>query len=129
MNIVAMVPARMGSERLRLKNLALLNGKPLISYAVEAAKDSGAFSRVVLNSDGDIFSKVAQRYGVDFYLRPDQLGSSDTNSDDVVYDFMRKHPSDLVAWVNPMMQKMPFTFCVYPDPTASLEKWLLPMMD
>ena len=102
MNIVAMVPARMGSERLRLKNLALLNGKPLISYAVEAAKDSGAFSRIVLNSDGDIFSKVAQRYGVDFYLRPDQLGSSDTNSDDVVYDFMRKHPSDLVAWVNPI---------------------------
>jgi CMP-N-acetylneuraminic acid synthetase len=34
MNIVAMVPARMGSERLKMKNLALLNGQPLISYAI-----------------------------------------------------------------------------------------------
>ena len=32
-NIVAMIPARKGSERLKLKNLALLKGHPLISYA------------------------------------------------------------------------------------------------
>ncbi len=102
MSVVAMVPARMGSERLRLKNLALLNGEPLISYAINAAKDSGAFDRVVINSDGDIFEQVAQRYGVDFYLRLDELGSSETKSDDVVYDFMLKHPSDILAWVNPI---------------------------
>ena len=29
MKIVAMIPARIGSERLKYKNLALLNGKPL----------------------------------------------------------------------------------------------------
>ena len=100
MNVVAMVPARMGSERLKLKNLALLNGLPLISYAIEAAKGSEIFSRVVINSDGDIFRQIAKRHGVEFYLRPSQLGSSDTKSDDVVYDFMLKHPSDIVAWVN-----------------------------
>ena len=102
MSIIAMIPARMGSERLKLKNLALLNGKPLISYAIEAAKQSGIFEKVVLNSDGEIFRKVAQRYGVDFYHRPEKLGSSETKSDDVVYDFMLAHPSDIVAWVNPI---------------------------
>lgn len=102
MNVIAMIPARMGSERLRLKNLALLNGQPLIFYAINAAKDSGAFDRVVINSDGDIFEQVAQRYGVGFYRRPDELGSSETKSDDVVYDFMLKHPSDIMAWVNPI---------------------------
>ena len=102
MNIVAMVPARMGSERLTMKNLALLNGRPLISYAIEAAKASRVFSRVVVNSDGPVFEKISERYGVDFYLRPEHLGSSETRSDDVVYDFMLKHPSDIVAWVNPI---------------------------
>jgi len=102
MNIVAMVPARMGSERLRMKNLALLNGQPLISYAIEAAKSSGVFSRVVLNSDGAVFQTIADRYGIDCYLRPAELGSSDTKSDDVVYDFMQEYPSDIVAWVNPI---------------------------
>ena len=102
MNVVAMVPARMGSERLRMKNLALLNGRPLISYAIEAAKASGAFDRIVINSDGDVFREVAARHQVEFYLRPAHLGSSDTKSDDVVYDFMHQYPSDMVAWVNPI---------------------------
>ncbi len=60
------------------------------------------FNRVVLNSDGAVFEAVADRYGIDHYLRPEELGSSDTKSDDVVYDFMQKHPSDVVAWVNPI---------------------------
>lgn len=101
MNIIAMIPARIGSTRLKMKNLVLINGKPLISYAIEAAKASGAFSRVVVNSDNEIFSAVAKRYGADFYLRPAELGSSTAKSDNVVYDFMLKHPSDIVAWVNP----------------------------
>lgn len=101
MDIVAMIPARIGSTRLKMKNLALINGKPLISYAIEAAKASGVFSRVVVNSDNKIFTEIAKRYGVDFYLRLAELGSSTTKSDNVVYDFMAKHPSDIVAWVNP----------------------------
>jgi CMP-N-acetylneuraminic acid synthetase len=100
-NIIAMVPARIGSTRLKMKNLALINGKPLISYAIEAAKASGVFSRVVVNSDNKIFAEIAKRYGIDFYLRPAELGSSTVKSDNVVYDFMQKHPSDIVAWVNP----------------------------
>lgn len=101
LNIIAMVPARIGSTRLKMKNLALINGKPLISYAIEAAKASGVFGRVVVNSDNEIFAGIAKRYGADFYLRPAELGSSTTKSDNVVYDFMAKHPSDIVAWVNP----------------------------
>ena len=31
--IIAMIPARIGSTRLKMKNLALLNGKPLIAYS------------------------------------------------------------------------------------------------
>ena len=102
MNVIAMIPARMGSERLKMKNLAMLNGRPLISYAIDAAKSSGVFSRVVVNSDGDIFQRIAQRYGVDFYHRAAGLGSSDTRSDEVVYDFMLKYSCDAVAWVNPI---------------------------
>lgn len=102
MTVIGMIPARMGSERLKMKNLALLNGQPLISYAILAAKASGVFSRILINSDGDVFQRIAERYNVEYYERPSHLGSSDTKSDDVVYDFMLKHPGDLVAWVNPI---------------------------
>ncbi len=101
LNIIAMIPARIGSTRLKMKNLALIDGKPLIYYTIEAAKTSGVFNRVILNSDNEIFAEIARRYDVEFYQRPVELGSSATKSDTVVYDFMSKHPSDVLTWTNP----------------------------
>jgi len=101
-NLIAMIPARLGSTRLKMKNLALINGKPMIYYAVQAAKDSQVFNQIVINSDNEIFEKIAERYGVDFYLRPKQLGGSNVKSDDVVFDFVNNHNADIIAWVNPI---------------------------
>ena len=98
--LTAMIPARMGSTRLAMKNLALLDGKPLIYYAVRAARESGVFDRIVINSENDIFEKIALRYKVDYYRRPAQFATSGARSDSVVYDFMRNNPSDIVVWVN-----------------------------
>ncbi|MBA3015306.1 MAG: hypothetical protein KKD63_13155 [Proteobacteria bacterium] len=98
---IAMIPARIGSTRLPMKNLALIDGEPMISYAIKAAKNSGVFDKVVVNADAPVFAKIAERYGVDFYQRPEYLGSSTTKSDDVVRDFMINNPSDILAWVNP----------------------------
>ena len=98
--IIAMVPARRGSTRLKAKNLALLNGRPMVSYAIEAAKAAGVFSRVVLNSEDETFRGIAKEYGAEFYHRPADLASSTAKSDTVVNDFLLKNPCDHVAWVN-----------------------------
>ena len=100
-NIIAMIPARMGSTRLTMKNLALLNGKPLIYYAINAAKDSEVFKRIVINSEDSLFEKIAKRYGIEFYQRPAQLATSTTKSDFVVYDFVMNNPCNIMVWVNP----------------------------
>lgn len=97
---IAMIPARIGSERLKKKNLALLNDKPMICYAIEAAKQSGVFDRIVINSDDCIFREIAEMTGVEFYLRPKNLGGSEIKSDHVVYDFIQKYPASIVTWVN-----------------------------
>lgn len=103
-----MVPARMGSTRLAKKNLALIHGKPMIAWAVEAARDSGVFSRVVINSESEVFAKLAARYpDVEFYRRPEALGSSTAKSDHVVEDFMKAHPGDVCVWVNPIAPLQP----------------------
>ena len=96
-----MIPARMGSQRLPLKNLALLNGKPLLYFAIKAAKDSGAFNRVVVNSEDEILKQIARRYQVEFYRRAARWATSETKSDFVVYDFIKNNPCDVIAWVNP----------------------------
>ena len=101
--IYAMIPARFGSTRLKMKNLALIDGKPLIGYAINAAKESNIFDKIIVNSEHNIFKKISERYGVDFYHRPEELGDSQAKSDSVVFNFMNAYPEvDIVAWVNPI---------------------------
>lgn len=107
--IIAMIPARMGSTRLKLKNLALIHGEPMIGHTIRTAKAAGCFERIVVNSDGAIFTEIAARYGVDFYQRPEMLGGATVKSDDVVKDFIGAHPCDIVAWVNPISPLQPAT--------------------
>ena len=105
--IIAMIPARMGSTRLAKKNLALLDGKPLIYYSVEAAKKSGVFERIVINSESTVFDTIAKRYDVQFYQRPEEYATSQAKSDDVIYDFMKNNPADILVWVNPIAPLQP----------------------
>ena len=65
-----MIPARIGSTRLAKKNLALLDDKPLIFYAIDAAKKSGVFENIFVNSESIIFKDIAERYDICFYHRP-----------------------------------------------------------
>jgi len=105
--IIAMIPARLGSHRLKYKNLSLIGKYPLIYYAINAAIKSKIFHKIVLNSDNILFEKISNRYGVEFYLRPKKLGNSYTKSDDLVYDFMRIYENyDITVWVNPISPLM-----------------------
>jgi CMP-N-acetylneuraminic acid synthetase len=107
LKIIGMIPARVGSERLKLKNLRLLGGKPVIAHAIEAARESGMFERIVLNSDGEAFAKIAKRYDIDFYHRTPDLANSQAKSDDVVADFMGRYAGDILVWLNPIAPLQP----------------------
>ncbi|MFC1595711.1 cytidylyltransferase domain-containing protein [Candidatus Margulisiibacteriota bacterium] len=100
LKILAMIPARMGSTRLQKKNLALVGGQPMISYPIRAAKESGVFDKVIVNSEDVIFKSITDSLGVDFYQRPIQHASSTAKSDAVVYDFLQNNPCDVLVWVN-----------------------------
>ena len=100
--INAMIPARIGSTRFAKKNLALLNGKPMIYYSIDASKRSKVFNKIILNADHDIFEKIAAENEIDFYLRPKFLGGSEIKSDDVVADFLENFDSDILVWENPI---------------------------
>ena len=71
--IIAMIPARIGSQRLKFKNFALIKNKPLISYAINAAKNSKIFSNVIINSDSKLFKKIADELKCDFFLRKKKI--------------------------------------------------------
>ena len=74
---IAFVPARSGSERVPGKNVRPLAGHPLLAYAIETARQSGVFERIVLSTDAEDIAEVARAYGAEVpFLRPAEYATS-----------------------------------------------------
>jgi len=75
--VMALIPARSGSERIKDKNIAALGGRPLIAYSIEAARGSRWITRVVVSTDSDAIAGVAEKAGAEVpFLRPKEISSS-----------------------------------------------------
>ena len=97
---IAMIPARMGSQRLKQKNLRELDGVPLITRAIRKCRASGAFDEIWVNSEHDAFGEIAQEEGVGFHKRPEELANNIATSEQFVYEFLLKHPCERVFQVH-----------------------------
>lgn len=81
-NIVAIILARSGSKGLKDKNILPLNGKPLISYSIEAAKQSVLVDRVIVSTDHSKIQNIAKEYGAEApFLRPSDLADDEATSE------------------------------------------------
>ena len=97
---IAMIPARMGSQRLKQKNLRELAGVPLITRAVRKCKAAGVFDEIWVNSEHDAFGEIAREEGVGFHKRPEDLANNVATSEQFVYEFLTKHPCECVFQVH-----------------------------
>lgn len=71
---IAIIPARGGSKRVPRKNIKLFAGKPMIAYAIDAAKASGLFEHIVVSTDDEEIAAVARQYGaLTPFMRPPEL--------------------------------------------------------
>lgn len=74
--IIAMIPMLLGSTRIPEKNLMLVDGYPLVFYVIDACKKSKIFDDIYINSEHEIFRKVADMLEVKFYKRDSNKGGS-----------------------------------------------------
>lgn len=86
MNILAVIPARGGSKGIARKNVRLLNGKPLIAYAICNAKECAAVTDTAVTTDDAEIAAVAGMYGADVIVRKAELAADDVTLDPVVFD-------------------------------------------
>ncbi len=85
MKILYLIPARGGSKGIPHKNIKLLNGKPLIQYSIEVARELADDSDICLSTDDPQIKAVAEGLGLKVpFLRPDYLASDTAGSSDVI---------------------------------------------
>jgi CMP-N,N'-diacetyllegionaminic acid synthase len=81
-NIVAIILARGGSKGLPRKNILPLHGKPLITYSIEAAKQSKYVDRVIVSTDDKEIANIAVESGAEVpFLRPKDLADDTATSE------------------------------------------------
>lgn len=98
--IIAMIPARMGSQRLKQKNLRELAGVPLIVRAIRKCKSAGVFDEIWVNSEHEVFGEIVAAEGVRFHRRPDFLGNNVATSEQYIREFLESHPCEFIVQVH-----------------------------
>jgi CMP-N-acetylneuraminic acid synthetase len=87
---LCVIPARGGSKRLPRKNVALLGGRPLVNWTIEAAQASGVFDEVLVSTEDEEIARVAQSAGASTDpQRPEALSGDEVTNVEVclhVYD-------------------------------------------
>lgn len=85
MKILAIIPACEGSKNLPNKNLRIINGKPMIYYAIQNAKSSRYITDVLVTTNSKEILLIASQMGVIAKEREEALCSPTVSLDEVVY--------------------------------------------
>ena len=100
---IALIPARSGSKRLPNKNIKSLYGRPLISYSINSAIESGLFAEVIVSTDSEEIATVAKNYGASVpMLRPSKYAedlSCDIDWVKHALEFLVQNSLDKVEYV------------------------------
>lgn len=76
---LAIIPARGGSKRIPRKNIRPFAGRPMIEYAINAARQCPAIDRVIVTTDDDEIAAIAAAAGAEVpFIRPAELADDMT---------------------------------------------------
>lgn len=108
MNYLVVITARGGSKGIPKKNIKLLNGKPLIQYSIDVAKEIADKTDICFTSDSDEIINVAKNLGLDIpFKRPNDLARDRASSQDVIlhaletYENLNNKKYDAVVLLQP----------------------------
>ncbi len=89
-SVLGIITARGGSKGIPNKNIALLHGKPLIAYTIEATKCSTLLTRTIVSTDNGEISAIAKQNGAEVpFMRPPELSTDAALALDVLAHAVR----------------------------------------
>ena len=104
---VAIIPARSGSKRIPRKNIKEFFGKPMISYAINTAKESGLFSHVLVSTNDHEIAAIANECGAETpFIRPENLSDDFTPTVPVIRHAIKE--CENLGW------EIEHVCCIYP---------------
>ncbi|MEA4821588.1 MAG: acylneuraminate cytidylyltransferase family protein [Erysipelotrichales bacterium] len=85
MKILYVIPARGGSKGIPYKNIKSLNGKPLIYYSIDVARQLTTDDNICVSTDDEKIIEVVENYGLKVpFKRPDNIATDTSSTNDVL---------------------------------------------
>ena len=89
MGSIAIITARGGSKRIPRKNVKLFCGKPIITYSIEAALQSGLFEEVMVSTEDEEIARIAREAGAQVpFMRSSESAGDYASTDDVLLEVL-----------------------------------------
>lgn len=110
---IAFIPVRGGSKSIPLKNIKILNGKPLVYWTAFAAQKSKYIDKVVIATDSDEIRKTVSNFGFDkleIYNRKPENAQDTSSTESVMLEYIenvRLNPNDkfvLIQATSPLIK-------------------------
>ena len=83
-NIVAIIPARGNSKRFKNKNIHKIKKKPMITYTIDACKDSSLLNHFYVSSENKNILEISKKNQAGIIKRPNSLSKDDVFKMEVI---------------------------------------------
>lgn len=90
---IAFIPARGGSKSIPLKNIKIINGKPLIYWSALAAQEARCIDKVIIATDSEDIKAVVKSFGfskLEVYDRDDENAQDTSTTESVMLEYIEK---------------------------------------
>lgn len=98
--IVAVVPVRKGSERVKNKNFRTFGGKNLLIHKIEILKKLKFLDEIIINTDSDKAISIAKKLDVKYFRRDDYYASSKCLNSDFWKNVADNTNSEFIMFTN-----------------------------
>jgi len=112
---VAFIPVRGGSKSIPLKNIKLMNGRPLIFWSLDAAVKCNEIDTVVVSTDSQKIKRVIEKYGSDkvkLIDRSEKVSTDTATTESVMIEFAQNYDFEnivLVQATSPLLKSIDIT--------------------
>ncbi len=103
---IAIITARLGSKRLKKKNIKSFFGKPVISYPIKACKKSKIFKKIIVSTESRLIASISKTFDATIpFLRSRSLSDDLTGTLPVVRDAIQRlklSPKSIICCIYPV---------------------------
>lgn len=113
---LAIIPARGGSKRIKRKNIKAFIDKPIVSFSIELAINSGLFTEVMVSTDDNEIAKISKNSGAIIpFVRSAKNADDHATTSDVIIE--------VILFYKEQGVEFDYICCIYPTaPLISISR-------